>query len=133
MAPRNLVTKNCDSLYRVFRQYPVIAFAYLFGSQATGEQSALSDIDVAIYIDRGAAFTFDDKLHFHGECCRTLKRNDVDVVVLNDTKNLILLEQIIRHGKLIYNISQQQLDEFELKILHLACDFRTQRYREMGV
>ncbi|MGB5984946.1 MAG: nucleotidyltransferase domain-containing protein [Desulfobacterales bacterium] len=35
-------------LRSIFGEYPQIAFAYLFGSQATGEQTLLSDVDQAI-------------------------------------------------------------------------------------
>ena len=121
---------NLDS---VFRNYDQIAFAYLFGSVATGEQTAMSDVDIAIYLRLGVHFSFDDTLQFQGDCCRILRRNDVDVLVLNKTRNLILLEDIIRKGRIIYNADQNLLDDFELKTLHLACDFRYQRQRELGV
>ncbi len=78
----------------VFEKYEQIAFAYLFGSVATGEQTAMSDVDIAIYLRQGVHFSFDDTLQFQGDCCRILKRNDVDVLVLNNTRNLILLEDI---------------------------------------
>lgn len=120
-----------SSLKNVCERYPAITFAYLFGSQATGQQTAMSDIDIAIYHLKNMPFSFNDRLQFHGDCCRILKRNDVDVLVLNTTKNLILLEEIIRKGEIIYNINQQLLDEFELKTLHAVCDFKNQRRREM--
>jgi predicted nucleotidyltransferase len=121
------------NLNGVFENYEQIAFAYLFGSVATGEQTALSDIDIAIYLRQGAHFSFDDTLQFQGDCCRILKRNDVDVLVLNKTRNLILLEDVIRKGKIIYNTDQNLIDDFELKTLHLVCDFKYQRQRELGI
>ena len=36
-----------DKLKTVFKTYPKIAFAYLFGSYATDEQTAMSDVDIA--------------------------------------------------------------------------------------
>lgn len=117
----------------VFRDYDQIAFAYLFGSVATGEQTAMSDVDIAIYLRQGFRFSLDDTLQFQGDCCRILKRNDVDVLVLNKTRNLILLEDIIRKGKIIYSTDQNLIDDFELNTLHLVCDFKYQRQRELGI
>ena len=125
--------RYAEKLQKVFIKYEQIAFAYLFGSVATGEQTALSDVDIAVYLDKGACFSFEDSLHFQGDCCRVLKRNDVDVLVLNNTRNLLLLEEIIRNGQIIYNTDSKLLDDFELGTLHVACDFKLQRLRELGV
>ena len=120
-----------DRLQTVFKRYPSILFAYLFGSYATDEQTAMSDIDVAIYVKKESVFSFNELLMVHGDCCRTLKRNDVDILMLNTTKNLALLEEIISHGKIIYNINQQSLDEFELRTLHTVYDFKERHRREI--
>jgi len=121
-----------EILRKVFIKYEQIAFAYLFGSVALGEQTVLSDLDIAVYLKKDAQFTFDDTLHFQGDCCRVLKRNDIDVLVLNKTRNLLLLEDIVRNGKIIYNTDHTLFDEFELGILHVAYDFKLQRLRELG-
>ena len=90
-------------------------------------------MDITVYLGKGACFSFEDSLHFQGDCCRVLKRNDVDVLVLNNTRNLLLLEEIIRNGQIIYNTDSKLLDDFELGTLHVACDFKLQRLRELGV
>ncbi len=133
--PNKLLSSNCyaEILKKVFIKYEQIVFAYLFGSVAKGEHTALSDIDIAVYLCKGACFSFEDTLHFQGDCCRILKRNDVDVLVLNSTRNLVLLEDIIRNGQLIYNTDFELLDDFELNTLHVAYDFKWQRLRELGV
>ena len=122
-----------EILQKVFFKYEQMAFAYLFGSVATDEQTALSDVDIAVYIREGVRFTFEDTLHFQGDCCRVLNRNDVDVLVLNKTRNLILLEDVIRNGQIIYNTDPDLLEGFELGTLHVAYDFKWQRLRELGV
>ena len=122
-----------EILQKVFIKYEQIAFAYLFGSVAVGEQTALSDLDIAVYLRKGARFSFEDTLHFQGDCCRVLKRNDVDVLVLNNTRNLILLDAVIRKGHIVYNVAPQLRDDFELETLHIAHDFKLQRQRELGV
>ena len=127
-----ICTTLANNLLPVLKKYPQIAFAYLFGSVATGEQTVLSDIDIAIFHYYNSVFSFDDTLQFQGDCCRVLKRNDIDVLVLNKTSNLILLEDVIRNGQIIYNSAPQLVDDFELNTLHLVCDFKYQRQREMG-
>jgi len=112
------------SLNSVCTKYPDIAFAYLFGSYASGEQTPMSDIDIAIYLKSVSEFNFNKLLLFHGDCCRALKRNDVDVLVLNTAKNLILLQDIILKGIIIYNTDQTILDDFVLRTLHAVHDFK---------
>ncbi len=116
----------------VFEKHIEILSTYLFGSCAEGGGTALSDIDLAIFVKNPKSFSLTDKLSVHADCCRVLKRNDIDLVVLNQTRNLILLEQIIKKGIIIWNKNSPLFDDFELKTLHLAQDFKYQRYREMG-
>jgi len=109
-----------------------VRFAYLFGSAARGNQTVLSDIDIAVYIVKETTDTFDAKLSLHADLCRALKRNDVDVVVLNTTTNLMLLDEIVRTGLVLYDAAPETRTDFELKILHRALDFKYQRNAVMG-
>ena len=118
------MNKIQHALVSVCQKYPEIAFAYIFGSYATGEQTPMSDIDIAIYLEKQADFDFNQLLLFHGDCCRALKRNDLDVLVLNTTKNIILLKEIISKGKIIYNTNQDLLDDIEIRTLHDFQDFK---------
>ncbi len=120
-------------LQPVLGKYPEFVFAYLFGSLARGNGWKMSDVDLAVYVKRPSSFSFSQKLQFHGDCCRVLGRNDVDVVVLNQTRNLLLLEQIIRDGEIVLNRDQALLDDFSLRIQHSALDFRSHRKRVMGI
>lgn len=120
-------------LQPVFGKYSELVFVCLFGSLARGNGWETSDVDLAIYVKQQSIFSFSRKLQFHGDCCRVLRRNDVDVVVVNQTRNLLLLEQIIRNGVIILNRDQTILDDFSLKIQHSALDFRSHRQRVMGI
>jgi len=121
-----------NPLIPVFQRYNV-AFAYLFGSVVEGNASPVSDIDIAIFVKSPMKDLFDLKLSLLADICRALKRNDVDVVILNDTKNLLLLEDIIKRGVLLYDISPDLREEFEIKTQHLVIDFKTQRKAMMGI
>lgn len=122
------------TLSSVLERVGSIRFAYLFGSVAKGEVTPLSDIDVAVYlthVDPEAAF--DVKLSLHAGICRALKRDDVDLVVLNSLSNTMLAEDIIRHGVVIYDLDADAREDFEVRSLHRAIDFKTQRLAVMGI
>lgn len=111
-----------------------IITAYLFGSTANGEASSSSDIDIALLLHdndktSGAALKFS----LYADLCRTLKRNDIDVLLLNTSSNLILNDEIVRHGKVLYSTDDGAREEFELNVLHNSTDFKFQRYYAMGV
>lgn len=119
------------ALEPVFSSSSQILSALFFGSIATGEYSPKSDIDIAVYVRDPSKFLFRDRLELHGACCRALCRNDVDLVVMNQLRNLILLEHIIRKGKVIYSIDHDELDNFMVETLHKVIDFRYQRDNAM--
>lgn len=123
------------SLRPVLEQYEKqLLFAYLFGSTARGESGPSSDIDIAVYFTRGTPESyFEEKLSLHADLCRALKRSDVDVVILNNAVNIILLDEIVRTGLVLYDRDPGARTDFELKILHHALDFRSHRLAVMGV
>lgn len=102
-----------------------IEFAYLFGSYAQGTQTPSSDIDVAVYFTSEPSV--DDELSMHVFLTRQLKTDRIDLLVLNRAKNFILLEEIVRNGKVVYDKNPELRKMFEYKIIHSAIDFKTQR------
>lgn len=125
-------TEIARILNPVFSVVPEVVSAFLFGSLATGDGTSGSDIDIAVYVTDPKAFSFSDKLTLHGDCCRALRRNDVDLVVMNQMRNLLLLEHILREGRVIYSTDSAELDYFMVTKLHQAIDFRLHRRRAMG-
>jgi predicted nucleotidyltransferase len=117
-----------------FKYQEEIVAAYLFGSTAKGINSSESDIDIAVLLRNrdkksGAALKF----HLYADLCRQLKRNDIDLVLLNLSGNLILNDEIVRHGQILYTNDDTAREEFELKVLHRCIDFKLQRRYAMGV
>ncbi len=111
-----------------------IVFGYLFGSQAKGLADESSDIDIAIFVNpESKDFFFDIKIDLYMILSRTLKQNNIDIVILNQCKNLILMNEIISHGLLICDTDESLRLNFEQKILHSAIDFKTQRRMAMGI
>ena len=111
-----------------------IVAAYLFGSISRGETTPSSDIDIALLLRNndkinGASLKF----RLYADICRTLERNDVDLVLLDLSGNLILNDEIVRQGIVLYSTDDEAREEFELKVLHRSTDFKFQRKYIMGV
>ncbi|HAG52125.1 MAG TPA: nucleotidyltransferase domain-containing protein [Deltaproteobacteria bacterium] len=129
-----LITDIKKLLSSVFEKVGIVQFAYFFGSVAKGDNTNLSDMDIAVYLrDVDPMAVFDVKLSLHGDICRALNRNDVDLVVLNTVANNMLIEDIIRHGIVIYDMDSNARENYEVTSLHQAIDFKTQRLAIMGV
>lgn len=64
--------------------------------------SRLSDAGLAVFLyKRNEEPYFGIKCSLYADFCRVLKRNDVDVLVLNTTTNIVLLDEIIRDGVVV--------------------------------
>jgi hypothetical protein len=91
-------------------------------------------MDIAVLIrNRDKKNGAELKFRLYADLCRTLKRNDVDLVLLNLTGNLMLNDEIVRHGKVLYTTDDDVREEFELNVLHRCADFKFQRRYAMGV
>ena len=118
-----------ERILKVFEDFPEVLFAYLFGSVSEGISGPLSDLDIAIYMK---PYSGERYIKLHTALCRILRRSDIDLLVLNRTRNLILIEEIFRKGQLIYDKEPGFRIEYEVKMIHRAIDFRTQRKAVMG-
>lgn len=122
-------------LSSVFEHYQdKVIFAYIFGSMVQETPYPAKDIDIAVFFQQGSLESYiDSRLSLYADICRALKTNDVDLVILNTTTNLMLMEEIVRNGDILYDKRPDLRMDFELKILHQVIDFREQRYVTMGI
>ena len=86
-----------------------VSFAYLFGSYARGDHTDRSDVDIAVYL---AEDNLDKRLELHHILEVALKK-DVDLTVLNESKNMYLLENILKEGILVKDDSDRPMFEVE--------------------
>ncbi|MBF0328725.1 MAG: nucleotidyltransferase domain-containing protein [Nitrospirae bacterium] len=123
-----------NALQPVFQKYSEkVILAYLFGSVAQHSSSLLSDLDIAVFLSSDAKYKyFDTKLSLYADFCRILKRNDIDVIVLNSSTNILLLDDIVRSGEVLFDSNRDLREEFELKVIHSSIDFKEQRLAVMG-
>jgi len=116
---------NMEKLKNIFKDYPYIAAAYLFGSQATGKRGPMSDVDIAILLrdnaPEGRKLMHEmDYLSYKIEDALQVK--EVDLVELN-RQRLIFVHNAMKTGKLIYDADPDFRVRFVAKIISNYCDF----------
>jgi predicted nucleotidyltransferase len=87
------------SLRPLFASHPVIV-AYLFGSQASGATTPLSDIDIAVLLEPDTPSPGRLQAELISDLMLVLRRSDIDVVVLNTAPPLLKARAI--SGRLLY-------------------------------
>lgn len=96
-----------------------VRFAYLFGSQALDRTTALSDIDVAVFLDNRV-----DPLHYRLKLIeaftRATKNENIDIVVLNKATPL-LKHEVIGTGIVLKEAREERL-LFETEVLREYLD-----------
>jgi len=92
----------------------------------------LSDIDLAFYA-KPAQDMSDLKLALYADCSRLLRRNDIDIVILNELRNLILADEIITNGVVIYDSEPDCRISYEVRVHHQTIDFKHQRKMLVGI
>ncbi len=120
-----------DIVSQVLSKSENVLFAYMFGSHIGGMITKTSDIDIAAYMDKKHP-DIDDYLSLHVALSRAIRTDKIDLLILNNTGNLILLDSIVRYGILVADKDKNLREEFELRILHSAIDFTEQRKAIIG-
>lgn len=113
-----------ETLGRVIRKHPEIRLAYLFGSAARGEAGPTSDVDVAVYVDRGHPMDLLDlQLALQDEIGRALGTNRTEVVILDPAGPPEFTYQVIRDGIVLHEEEPYRV-LLEPRILNAYFDFR---------
>lgn len=105
---------SINQLKAVLAEIPRVKFAYLFGSQARGDTGPLSDMDIAVYVDRRMDF-FRLRLILLESLAQRLSTDRFDLVVLNDASPLLKYE-VVRQGVVIKENRQRRIP-FEVRTL----------------
>jgi uncharacterized protein len=103
---------------------PVLV-AYLFGSHARGEASALSDVDVALLApDVPPEDRLDLRIRVMGglSTAAGIPDSDLDVIVLDESP-LTLTGRVIRDGIVIYSVDEPARFEYESRTFREFVDF----------
>ncbi len=126
----NMQQINIARLKQALASEKSLVFAYLFGSFATGENTPLSDIDIAVYPAHNPAL--DERLGIIQRLSKELRLDRLDITFLNRCENLYLLEAILDHGILLLDRDPDLREYFEVMTHHKFLDFQFQRKLYMG-
>jgi len=102
-----------DELERAGRRLarePRVLAVYGFGPRARGTAGAMSDVDLAVLLDRES--TLMEELRLRAEITALLGREDVDLVVLNHAPPLLRYE-VIAAGCRLFARDEELADDFE--------------------
>ena len=93
------IKNKIDNIHVLLADLPEVEFAYLFGSRVSGQSGALSDIDIAVYVD-----VQEGRLLYRLKLLERLQRLmgflPVDLVVLNDAPPVLKYE-VIKYGRVL--------------------------------
>lgn len=98
-----------------------VAFAYLFGGLARGEQRPLSDVDIAVYLHGGVDVAA-SKMELIGLISDILGSDEVDLVILN-TAPVSLVGRILRQRQVLVDNEPVVRHLFESRLLREFFDF----------
>jgi predicted nucleotidyltransferase len=114
-----------------FRERPEVDAVYVFGSAAAGTAGPLSDLDIAVLLDRiGLAQAAADpgySASLVADLMERLGTERVDLVLLHEASPL-LAHRVIRDGRALYIRDEQALYAFQFRAIQRYLD--TKRLRE---
>jgi predicted nucleotidyltransferase len=109
----------------IFAAYDDVCLAVLYGSHARRTAGPLSDVDVAVLLERPVdpALYFERRLDLIGRLMQALNTNEVDVVILNQAP-LALQYRVVRDGVVLYARHHDHLIEFMAQTVSRYLDFK---------
>jgi len=101
---------------------PRVLAVWGFGSQARGEAGPGSDVDVAVLLEeRPHLPDLVEELRLRSVVVETLRRDDVDLVVLNTAPPLVRHE-VVAAGRRLFAREAERADRFEERAAREAFD-----------
>lgn len=127
MAVRNFASIE-DAIATFLKSRPEVQAAYIFGSVATGRARRDSDIDVGVLVSdkvmRRDPFQY--RLELMTDLMNILKRDDVDLILLNEAPPL-LAHRVLKNGKLIFERSASARVAFQVRTVNRYLDTQPMR------
>ena len=107
---------------------PEVNAGYLFGSVVSGRARPDSDVDVALLLSDDVlhAEFFPYRLRRMSDLMGILRRDDVDLVILNEAPPL-LAHRVLKNGKLIFERSATARVAFQVRALNRYFDTQPMR------
>jgi len=122
---KRLLVPEFENLKEIFKDYPYIAAAYLFGSQASGKTAPMSDVDIGILLKdnspKGRELIHEED-YLSYRIADALQVKEVDLIELN-RQGLIFVHNVLKTGRLIYDADPDFRVRFVVKVISDYCDF----------
>lgn len=115
--------KTCDQLTSYFRNRDDVLLVILFGSHGTPNEHEMSDIDIAILLDKQLPLF--EELKLSAEVSVVLERDDVDLVMLRDAP-VNIAHRVLSTGKVIVERDRIKIADFIEETLN---EYRDYGYR----
>ncbi|MBC8235584.1 nucleotidyltransferase domain-containing protein [bacterium] len=121
----DMITEIIEKLKNFFANREEVQFAVIFGSLAKGTANKLSDVDIAVMIvpHFKDTFPYGYQATLTADLMQELKRNDVDVVILNKAP-IALRYEVLRYGKFIHVRDKQARIQFQIDTINRYEDFK---------
>ena len=120
--------KSDDRIKKLLEYLPLqqdILLAFVFGSFASGEVTAMSDLDIALLFERKRKVDF-VRVGSMREELADLLGIDVDIVVLNTAAPVIKM-QVLKKGRLLHVKEQRAYHEFFVNTVKEYDDLKRNR------
>ncbi len=117
--------KHLPQLKSFFAAKPEVVLAYLYGSYATGQMWAESDLDIAVLFDDeiAACNQFQLALRYGVELSSLVREVEIEVRELNSAP-VEFKVQVIEPGKYLYARREEERIQFEAKTITEYLDFK---------
>ncbi len=114
---------------KVFHTYADnIISAYLFGSMKSGNNSPLSDIDIAVLFNQGLPGkefrSYENKLYVN--LLQYFKTDEIDLIILNDIP-LSFQYEVVKDKRILYYSDFVKMIDFENRVILEYLDFKPYR------
>jgi len=119
MKKENLIIEN--NVIKILKHMRDVKFAYLFVSYTSNSNTKNSDIDIAIFVNDGYNL-FDTHLKVHHQLEIKIQK-EIDIVVLNNAKNFILIQDILASGRLLKDSIDDSREMYEIYKNHEILDY----------
>ncbi|MGQ9723126.1 MAG: type VII toxin-antitoxin system MntA family adenylyltransferase antitoxin [Candidatus Jordarchaeum sp.] len=118
---------DLEKFQAIFKEYPYIACAYLFGSFASGKTGPMSDMDIAILLKspypQGRELIHEED-YLAYRISKSFGIREIDLIDLNSQK-LIFQHNVLKTSKLIYDSDPEFRIRFESHVIMEYCDFES--------
>lgn len=120
----NIIRKK---LKHYFAKREEILFSFLFGSTANDKTTGISDIDIAVMLDKSKIDKLKNPYGYKAELLAKLisllSFNDIDLIILNEAP-LLLKHRIVQSGREIYTKDEKISKEFCIKVMEQFLDLK---------